>query len=85
MRQKICLNNKFKGGKGGAIDTGTCKENSASLGVVGKNSCRSRLDRKDHKKEKTVESETGGNEKGQRSPFFIALNGWVDWDEKVER
>ena len=31
-----------------------------------------------------MDNEIGGSEKGQWSPSFITLNGWVDWDKKVE-
>ena len=34
------------------------------------------------RRRKTIENEVGGFERGQWSPSFISLNGWVDWDKK---
>ena len=31
-----------------------------------------------------MENEVGGYERGQWSPLFISLNGWADWDKKME-
>ena len=31
-----------------------------------------------------MEHETGGGERGQWTPSFISLNGWVVWDRKME-
>ena len=33
---------------------------------------------------KTMENDAAEKEKGQWSPPFITLNGWVDWDRKME-
>ena len=31
-----------------------------------------------------MEDETGGGERGHRTPSFISFNGWVGWDRKME-
>ena len=36
------------------------------------------------RRRKTMEHDTGGGERGQWTPSFISLNGWVDWDRKME-
>ena len=36
------------------------------------------------RRRKTMDKEVGGYERGQWSPSFISLNGWVDWDKKME-
>ena len=36
------------------------------------------------RRRKTMEHELGERERGHLTPSFITLNGWVDWDRKME-
>ena len=36
------------------------------------------------RRRKTMENDAVEKERGQPTPSFIALNGWMDWDRKME-